>query len=239
MMGAERGGEPDERPAHTVHIAPFVLDLTEVTQQAYDVCVAARACKASSDEIRRMGLRFVGPMLPVVGVSATDADTYCAWRGARLPSEAEFERAVRGDDGRRYPWGNDKPSKERAVYATDRLEHVGTHPDGAGPYGHLDLAGNAWEWLADAYDPFAYTRGTAAEGLPAACKEIMKSQDQLRAAGRQGFTGSNPIPRVCERGIRGGAYNQDAQGLRSTNRVHHPGSYRLRMTGFRCANDAP
>ncbi len=237
-MGAERGGEPDERPAHKVHLASFKLDTTEVTQEAYAHCVEARACKLASLEIRQMGPRFNGPQLPVVGVSALDADAYCAWRGARLPTEAEFERAVRGDDGRRYPWGNDKPSKSLVVYATDHLEAMGSHAAGAGPYGHQDLSGNAWEWLSDAYDPKAYTRASSVSGTPADCTEIIRTQNELRLAGKQGFTGSNPIPRVCERGIRGGAYNQDAQGIRSTNRVHHPASFRLRMTGFRCATNA-
>lgn len=237
VMGSNRGGEPDEHPAHLVQIPAFLLDVTEVSQEAYARCVEARQCKPASLEIRQMGPRFVGLSLPVTGVSATDADAYCAWRGARLPTEAEFERAVRGDDERRFPWGNEKPSKDRVVYASDHLEPVGAHPAGAGPYGHHDLAGNAWEWMQDPYDPYAYTRVSAPQGVVASCADIVRTQDELRRAGRQGFTGSNPIPRVCERGIRGGAYNQDAQGIRSTNRVHHPASYRLRMTGFRCAKN--
>jgi formylglycine-generating enzyme len=238
-MGANRGGEGDERPAHQVTLAPFYLDRTEVTQAAYDVCVAAKACKpASAAALDTFQGLFRGPNKPIVGVSWFDARAYCEWKGKRLPREAEFERAIRGDDARRFPWGDEPPTKERAVYETNAPAEVGSRPDGRGPYGHDDLAGNVWEWMEDDYDPFAYTRPAAGEGRPAACDEILRAQDQLRSEGKQGFTGSNPIPTECEKSIRGGAYNYPGSGLRSTNRVHHPARFRLRMTGFRCATDA-
>ena len=72
-----------------------------------------------------------------------------------------------------------------------------------------------------------------------ACPDILAAQDELRRLGKQGFTGTNPIPDECEHSIRGGAYNYDAPGLRVTNRVHHPGRYRIPMLGVRCAKDAP
>lgn len=147
-------------------------------------------------------------------------------------------RRVRGDDGRRYPWGNEPPTHERTVFQSSKTEDVGTHPLGRGPYGHDDLAGNVWEWMEDMYDPFAYTRPGADRGEPGSCDEILAAQNKLRAEGKQGYTGSNPIPTECERSIRGGAYNYDADGLRSSNRVHHPGTFKLLMTGGRCAKDA-
>ena len=149
-----------------------------------------------------------------------------------------MERAIRGDDGRRFPWGNEPPTHERTVFQTSKTDEVGTHPTGRGPYGHDDLAGNVWEWMEDRYDPLAYTRPGAPKGEPGTCDEILEAQRKLRADGKQGFTGSNPIPTECERSIRAGAYNYDADGLRSTNRVHHPGNYRLLMTGARCAKNA-
>jgi formylglycine-generating enzyme required for sulfatase activity len=238
-MGADQGGEGDERPAHPVTLAPFYLDRTEVTQAAYDECVREGACKAASPAALDtfQGL-FRGPEKPIVGVSWFDARAYCAWRGKRLPREAEFERAIRGDDGRRFPWGDDPPTKQRAVYETNAPSEVGSRPAGRGPYGHDDLAGNVWEWMEDDYDPLAYVRPTAKGGIPATCDEILRTQDALRKEGKQGFTGSNPIPTECEKAIRGGAYNYPGAGLRSTNRVHHPGRFRLKMTGFRCAMDA-
>lgn len=143
------------------------------------------------------------------------------------------------------PWGNSAP---------DPIVHgcfgrplgtpkgttcdVGGFPQGAGPYGHLDLAGNVWEWLADYYDPIAYRRSSSSRGEAGSCEQILESQEWLRRQGRQGFTGSNPIPTTCERVLRGGAFNYPASGLRATNRVHHPGSWRLIMAGVRCAKNA-
>lgn len=238
-MGAREGGEGDERPAHDVTIASFWLDKTEVTQAAYEECVAAKVCTPADPEIlATFGGLFRGPQKPVVGISWFSARDYCTWKGKRLPREAEFERAVRGEDGRRFPWGNEPPTKERTVFSANAPEDVGTHPAGRGPYGHDDLAGNVWEWIEDDYDPFAYTRPTASEGKPGSCDEITLAQNKLRAEGKQGFTGTNPIPTECEKSIRGGAYNYPAHGLRSTNRIHHPARFKLRMTGVRCAKDA-
>jgi len=237
-MGTDTGGEGDERPAHAVTLAAFWLDRTEVTQAAYDECVAARACPPPDPGILASfsGL-FKGPKKPVIGVSWFAARDYCKWKGKRLPREAEYERAVRGDDGRRYPWGSDAPTHDKTVFEANATEDVGTHPSGRGPYGHDDLAGNVWEWIDDDYDPFAYARPRASEGRPGTCDEIVVAQNKLRAEGKQGFTGSNPIPTECEKSIRGGAYNYPASGLRSTNRIHHPPSFKLRMTGVRCAKD--
>lgn len=238
-MGSDAGGQEDERPAHTVALAPFYLDKTEVTHEAYGACVAQRACRAPDAKvISRFGGVFVRPKKPVTGISWNDAKAYCAFRGKRLPREAEYERAVRGDDGRKYPWGAATPTPELTVFHTSTTDEVGAHPKGRGPYGHDDLAGNVWEWMEDEYDPIAYRRPTAGRGEPGTCAEIKETLDKLHREGRQGFTGSNPLPTECERSIRGGAYNYDAYGLRSTNRVHHPGNYRLLMTGVRCAKDA-
>ena len=100
------------------------------------------------------------------------------------------------------------------------------------------MAGNVWEWLEDIYDPYAYRRAGADRGAPGSCDEVLATQNELRQKGLQGFTGSNPIPTECEHVLRGGAFNYDAPGLRSSNRVHHPGHFRLIMSGVRCAKDA-
>ncbi len=242
-MGADEGGQDDERPAHQVELAAFWLDVTEVPNRAYEVCVAAGACRphdAKSAEVNRLGTdaMYRGPEQPVSAVSWDDARAYCASRGKRLPREAEWEKAARGTDARRYPWGDAAPTKAQAVFSAARTADVGTHPLGAGPYGHLDLAGNVWEWVEDVYDPYAYRRAGAARGEPGTCDEVLAAQDELRRLGRQGFTGTNPIPRECERGLRGGAFNYPGPGLRSSNRVHHAARFRLVMSGFRCARDA-
>jgi formylglycine-generating enzyme required for sulfatase activity len=248
-MGMDTGGEEDEHPAHEVTLPAFFLDRTPVTNAAYRRCIDAKACRVNDRTLASRGdagsdAPFQLPEHPVDGVNWIDANAYCTWAGKRLPREAEYERAMRDGDGRKYAWGNEPPSPERAAF--NRIlgaygattDDVGTHPAGRGPYGHDDLAGNVWEWCDDEYDPYAYRRATASRGVPGSCAEILRTQDELRAAGREGFTGSNPIPRLCERVLRGGAFNYDASGLRATNRVHHPASYRLLMAGFRCAKDA-
>ncbi len=237
-MGADEGGQEDEHPAHTVTLRAFWLDATEVTNSSWNECVLAKVCRPKSPSVAAHP-DFDGPDLPVSGVSWDDAQTYCKWRGKRLPREAEFEKAVRSTDARNYPWGEAPPTHERTVFAQGHPEAVGAHPSGRGPYGHDDLAGNVWEWMADEYDPLAYRRTGAAEGNPGSCDEIRATLDDLRHAGKEGFTGSNPIPTECEHSIRGGSYNYDAYGLRSTNRVHHPGRYRIPMLGLRCAKDPP
>jgi formylglycine-generating enzyme required for sulfatase activity len=244
VMGADDEGERDEQPAHEVELDGFLLDKTEVTNAAYRECVMAKVCRPWRDDVARKmkygaEKNFRGPQQPVVGVSWDDAKKYCEWRDKRLPTEAEFERASRGDDGRKYVWGNELPDPRRhGVFAAGVTENVGSRPDGAGPFGHLDLSGNVWEWVADHYDPYAYRRPTANRGVPGSCDEILKTQDELRASGQQGFTGTNPIPNECERVLRGGAFNYSVKGVRASNRVHHPGSWRLLVAGFRCARDS-
>jgi formylglycine-generating enzyme required for sulfatase activity len=237
-MGSDSEGQPDEQPAHAVTLPAFYLDLTEVTKLAYAECKRAGACKGATPQTNEQNdIEGTSANKPITQVTWEQAQSYCSYRGKRLPREAEFERAVRGDDGRRFPWGNQPPSPDLAVFATNSPADVGAKPRGRGPYGHSDLAGNVWEWMSDYYDPVAYTRSGAGAGVPGTCPQILATQNELRADGRRGFTGSNPIPRECERVLRGGAYNYAANGLRSTNRVHHPGSFRLLVAGFRCAKD--
>jgi len=247
-MGADGVGEGDEQPAHAVSVSSFWLDRTEVTNARYLECVHAGKCAPYRDDVaRRFGAGpeagFRGPEQPVVGVSAVDAGNYCTFRGLRLPREAEWERAARGDDERTFAWGNEKPTPELACYGRKpgakgaTTDPVGSHPAGKGPYGHLDLTGNVWEWTADLYDPFAYRRAGAAQGVPGSCAEILETQNHLRKTKQQGFTGKNPIPTSCDRVLRGGAFNYDAAGLRASNRVHHPENWKLLVAGFRCAKD--
>jgi len=243
-MGLDEKGEMDERPAHQVTVRPFLLEKTEVSNQAYYRCVDANGCRPPSPPSARANKLgddklFRRPQQPISGISQSDAAAYCQWLGRRLPTEAEWERAARGSDGRTYPWGNEKPTSEHAVFRASATEDVGTHPKGAGPYGHLDLAGNVWEWVADRYDPYAYKRSTAAQGIPGSCEQILETQAELKRNKMQGYTGSNPIPDECEFVLRGGAFNYGDWGLRASNRVHHAGTFRLVMSGFRCAMDWP
>lgn len=231
MMGSDDAGEQDERPRHSVRLARFAIDRLEVSRAAYGLCVQAGACDAPQE----IAARFDDPRQPVVGVSWSDARSYCAWAGGRLPTEEEWEKAARGTDARTYAWGNDPPTPDRAVFgrddATGAPDPVGSHPTGAGPYGALDLTGNVWEWTESPYDPYAYRH----PARPATCETALEALRDLRDRGIRGFTGRNPLPSSCERVLRGGAWNYGAAGLRVTNRVHHPPQFRIRVAGFRCA----
>ena len=158
-QGSTRGDE-DERPARKVTLKAFAIDRTEVTRADYAACVAAKRCKPVPHE---PAAATADPKLPVTGVDWNDAQTYCRFAGARLPTEAEWEKAARGEDGREYPWGNDADcargnwgSFEGEGPCADknpgRPVPVGQYPSGASPYGVLDLGGNVWEWVADKYD---------------------------------------------------------------------------------------
>jgi sulfatase modifying factor 1 len=249
-MGADGVGERDEQPAHTVTVQGFLLDKTEVTNGKYLECVTAQACKPYRDNVAR-GFHagpeagFRAPEQPVVGVSWYDASAYCAFRGKRLPGEAEWERAARGSDGRKYAWGNAAPDPARLACFGRKVGAkgattmpVGSYADGRGPYGHFDLTGNVWEWTKDIYDPMAYSREGRDRGIPGTCEQVLESLASLRHEKRQGYTGSNPIPTSCERALRGGAFNYPAAGLRASNRVHHPPEWRMLVAGFRCAKDS-
>ncbi|HQY60318.1 MAG: SUMF1/EgtB/PvdO family nonheme iron enzyme [Myxococcales bacterium] len=150
-----------EGQLHEVHLTPYDLDRSEVTVADFGRCVAAGRCARPGFEAS--DARFARPRLPVTHVSWEAASTYCAFAGGRLPTEAEWEFAARGPEGRRYPWGrvwnphlaNHGAFAPDPTDATDGfvgLAEVGSFPDGATPQGVLDLAGNAGEWVSDFYD---------------------------------------------------------------------------------------
>ena len=152
----------DENPYHQVTLSAFSIDKTEVTQRAYQACVAACACTVPGELYDPANK----PNFPVVGVTWNQAHAFCQWLGKRLPTEAEWEKAARGTDGRVYPWGNQTPDCTLANYfacpALSQVEAVGSHsPQGDSPYGVQDMAGNAFELVADHYDPNYYASSPA------------------------------------------------------------------------------
>lgn len=151
LMGAD-DGEEDERPAKRVFVAPYFIDRTEVTNEQYGKFVNATGHKPPKHWKESSFLPGTGN-LPVVGVSFQDASEYAIWAGKRLPSEEEWEKAARGADGRRYPWG-DEYDAARANGEEAGLGHVsvaGKFSSGESPYGAMDMAGNVWEWTDSWY----------------------------------------------------------------------------------------
>ena len=223
-MGSTEG-QDDEEPVHTVYLDGYWVDKYEVTNEQYEKCVASGACEASRLENDSY---FIGANQPVVYVSWYDAQDYCEWAGRRLPSEAEWEKAARGTDERTYPWGNESPSGELLNYAdsntdydwTDESEDdgyeytapVGSYPEGASPYGALDMAGNAWEWVNDTYSGDYYSQSPAdnPEGPT--------------------FWGT--------RVFRGGSWSCEPSAVRSSYRDRGDPLSWLHRIGFRCVTSA-
>lgn len=136
-----------ERGVRTIDLPAFAIDRTEVTQAAYARCIEAGVCTPPAGGFRPNE----NCTHPVVNVDWEQASQYCAWQNKRLPTEAEWEKAARGPEGRRYPWGDEAPDCERTNFESCgvRVEPVASHPSGESPYGVLDLAGNVREWVFD------------------------------------------------------------------------------------------
>jgi len=238
VMGSDDLGEQDERPAHTVELHAFYIDYREVTRAEYQRCVDAKVCPVP----RKLPTRFDDPQRPVVGVTWDAAKAFCAFAGKRLLTEAEWEKAARGTDGRLYPWGSAPPEQRKHgcfAWTEPRPCLAGTFPAGDSPYGVTDMAGNVWEWLEDVYDGGYYPRSPNADPPGSTCDDSLAFHRKLITERKEGWTGKNPIPTECEHVLRGGAWNYGANRLRSSNRVHHAGHFRINVAGIRCGADAP
>ncbi len=204
-----------ERPIHVVYLSAYWIDQTEVTNGMYNRCVQAGACQPPGERgSRTRTTYFADPafeLFPVIDVSWEDAADYCSWAGRRLPSEAEWEKAARGTDGRLYPWGNSQPGIRLANFDNilGDTEQTGVHPAGASPFGILDMAGNVSEWVADWFQANTYL------------ESLYK----------------NPIgPTSGEfRLIRGGSWFHSARSLRVSSRLWNYPDLQADTLGFRCA----
>ncbi|HTM18893.1 MAG TPA: SUMF1/EgtB/PvdO family nonheme iron enzyme [Kofleriaceae bacterium] len=138
-------------PAHAVELETYALALRPVTNQEYAAYLAATGMRAAPG----WGRYGRDPDLPVLGLSWEQADAYARWAGARLPTEAEWERAARGQDRRLFPWGNDYGARGEIIEEADPMQPwvPGTYPSLASPDGVLDLVTRRWEWCADRFAP--------------------------------------------------------------------------------------
>ena len=220
-MPGEPGYDPDadadEAPAHHVQLTGFWMSMYPVTNEQYARFIAETGQPAPASFSNR---RFNDPAQPVVTVSWDDAAVFTRWLTgklagieARLPTEAEWEYAARGTDGRRYPWGNEQPDRSRATFALSgdpgRPAVVGHTPGGVSLFGVHDLAGNVWEWCLD-------TRA-------ASYADIEGSVDPCH----QGD------PRGGSRVVRGGSWSDLARRLRSACRSWFRPRNHRRSLGFR------
>jgi formylglycine-generating enzyme required for sulfatase activity len=207
---------PDEYPYHQVTLTAFRIDRTEVTVSAYADCHDSGSCSAPDTSGMSGRCNWDKPERvdhPINCVTWEQARVYCAWVGKRLPTEAEWEMAARGGDGRRYPWGNEVPLCSRANYGRcvgDVTEPVGSHPTGASASGALDMAGNVDEWVADWYDMDYYASSPATDPQGSATGEF--------------------------RVVRGGSWFNIPWYLRTSARTRNDPSTRYLGTGFRCAH---
>jgi formylglycine-generating enzyme required for sulfatase activity len=198
---------------HRVYVSEFLMDKTGVTWGQFKQFAEASGTPLPPHE-PYWGIHDDHPM---TYVTWKEAQTYCGWAGGRLPTEAEREKGARGTDGRKYPWGNEEPDRERAVFRRtwghEATGAVGKRPAGASPYGLLDMGGNVWEWCSDWYDGEYY--------------ETSPYRDpQGPPSGRTHV-------------VRGGSWDSRPSVLSASCRSWgHPG-YRDGDFGFRCAMNAP
>jgi eukaryotic-like serine/threonine-protein kinase len=234
MGGLDASAANDEMPAISVTLKGFWIDKLEVTNGMYLLCVQAGAC----DPPQRFGSGTRKSYFndaefndfPVVYVAWAQAKTYCTWAGRRLPTEAEWERAARGDDLRTYPWGDERPDSSRGNfnYTVGDTTRAGNYPAGASPFGALDMAGNVWEWVNDYYDGQYYTKGVTMNP-----------------------TGPGERSTYFNRVIRGGSYQDAFKDVRVSKRsslrgsnlsasdiysADYLGEFSPKI-GFRCASD--
>jgi len=221
-------GSPDEDPVHTVFLSEYLIDKLEVTNQKFVFYLNAIRSDVDAEgnpllnldnpEVKvfvRNGIYQVDPSVtlrPVIEVIWWGAWAYCDWIGGRLPTEAEWEKAARGEDARRYPWGNEAPDVGLLNFSQNINESVdvGSYAEGSSPFGALDMAGNVWEWTNDFYGAEYYA-----------------------VSPRDNPTGPTEGE---DRSIRGGSFVSPSFNVESAGRGHDspefPGGGQW---GFRCA----
>ena len=223
---AARDGGVDERPNHEVFVNDLYMDIYEVTNGRYLQFVTEtghRVPQHPTDAIRGLWKGNMMPEsvtdLPVINVDWFDAKAYCEWAGKRLPTEAEWEKAAKGDNDWRFAWGDVEPTNEHANFnqlawrGEATLVQVGMYEKGKSPYGIYDVAGNVWEWVSDWYqvDYYSHSPTHNPQG---------PETGKYKAVRSSGWQGETPQMRVF-------------------TRIKSLPTDRNDSTGFRCAQDIP
>jgi formylglycine-generating enzyme required for sulfatase activity len=211
LMGSPVGeGESNERPQHRVYASEFLIDKTEVTWRQF-----RRFADARGAQLPREPVWGTPDDYPVAFILWEEAKAYCEWVGGRLPTEAEWEKAARGTDGRTYAWGNEwDPRRCNSISGgLHRPENVGSYPGCVSPYGVLDMPGSVWEWCADRYREAYYAESPSRNPTG-------PTSGRLRV-------------------MRGGAWMSQPLWLRAAYRFGASPSSRNVDHGFRCAQDPP
>ena len=219
----DRDGGRDEYPRHEVYLDAYAIDTYEVTNGRYLEFVKATGHRVPQNPKNPTRNLWQGEEIsellvdrPVVNVDWADAAAYCAWAGKRLPTEAEWEKAAKGNHDWRFPWGNVEPTAKHLNYnqqwiGEKTLMPVGSYEAGKSPYGVYDMAGNVWEWVSDWYDPHYYEKSP-----------------KKNPKGPQ--TGTTRV-------LRGSGWQNETPTVRIFTRVESDPSVRNESTGFRCAHD--
>lgn len=220
IMGSNISDAADEKPSHSVFLDDYYIDKFEATNARYKACVDVGECDPPKHPYffaetpkKKYYSNSQYDDYPVIYVDWNMAKAYCEWRGARLPTEAEWEKAARGDaDERIYPWGDNLECGQANYYQCVNLpSEVGTYGLGKSPYGAYDMAGNVLEWVADLYSANYY----------------------------QTSPGQNPLGPDSgqSRIVRGGSWTKF--DVRVTNRIGVAPSSATFDIGFRCASPVP
>lgn len=241
--------DADEKPEQKIDLSEFFMDTYEVTNREFNECLAAGKCRdclknhTCSQVTAGYGKLYQREKQPVVGISWYTAKEYCEFRGKRLPTEAEWEKAARGPDGNLYPWGNEPATCARAIIEEGTgankikgcqpkrtavewhmtTDDVGTRPPGA--YGLYDMAGNSWEWTQDWY---AASHGD--------CGAACGGKDPKGPCG-----GADRCPGYTKKVLKSGSWWWPGEYARgSKRRAHIPENFpEYHHFGFRCAKDSP
>lgn len=211
FMGKGETRKNDNSPQHVVYLNAFWVDKYEVSNAMYLKCMAAGICAEMVSDNTTYN-NWIYRNHPITYVTWEQANTYCQWAGRRLPTEAEWEKAARGTDGRKYPWGNEAPNARLANFDGSMIHEsvsVYRYPLGASPYGALNMAGNAREWIADWY-----------------------GEDYYLITPYENPTGPET---GTERSLRSGSYNEDKNEIAITSRYRHEPQSAGLSRGFRCA----